>query len=149
MNTDEWEIIDTGVPDKELMETARSVAKGYEPLITASEFDDPLDPELLHLHVSTGIRSDSGRFDVTWTDALYYRYHYTEGDQFNYRYDLHPRHDLSDKHFHEPPDARHDDAVESCIEVETVRLVTLGVLQLWRDTVDSGDLSRLQQPNPP
>jgi hypothetical protein len=52
-------------------------------------------------------------------------------------------------HFHEPPHAAHNDAVSSCIEVQTVRLVTLGVLQLWRDTVDTGDLRLLQQPNLP
>lgn len=45
---DEWEIVDTGTSDRDLMETARTVAEGYEPLITASEFDDPLDPKKLH-----------------------------------------------------------------------------------------------------
>lgn len=46
------------------------------------------------------------------------------------------------------PDASHD-AVPSCIDVEVVPLVTLAVLQRWRDAVESGDLGRLQQPNPP
>lgn len=131
------------------MATTRTVAEEYEPLITASEFGNPLDPEELHLHVADGIRAESGRFDVTWTGKLQYRYHYTEGEAFNYRYDRHPRVDLPDNHFHEPPHARHDDAVPSCIEVRAVRLVTLAVLQLWRDTIESGSLSALQRPHPP
>ncbi|SFR97323.1 hypothetical protein SAMN05216559_1832 [Halomicrobium zhouii] len=73
---------------------------------------------------------------------------HTEGEAFNYRYDYHPRPDCPEKHFHEPPAADHD-AVLSCIEVEQVQLVTLAVLQCWRDAVESGDVSNLQQPNPP
>jgi len=76
-----------------------------------------------------------------------YLYHYTEDEGIDYRYDRHPRAHAPEKHFHEPPDASHD-IVRSCIEVEVVPLVTLAVLQLWRDTVDSGDLNQLQQPNP-
>lgn len=146
---DDWERVDTGVPDPDLMARVRTVAEDYEPLVVDSEFDDPLDPETVHLHLAEGINADSGRFDVTWTNAGFYRYHYTEGDDFNYRYDRHPRPDLPDKHFHEPPRAAHDDAVPSCIDVRTVRLVTMAVLQLWRDTIETGNLDRLQQPNPP
>jgi hypothetical protein len=97
--------------------------------------------------MGAGIRAETGRFDVTWTEKGYDRYHYTESGGFDYRYDRHPRSDVSEKHVHEPPDAGHD-AVSSCIEVEVVPLVTLAVLQLWRDAVESGDPSRLQQPDP-
>lgn len=146
---DDWEWVDTGTPDRSLMARARTVAEEYEPLVTDSEFDDPLDPGGVRLYVSDGIHADSGRFDVTWTDERYYRYHYTEGEEFNYRYDRHPRPDLPDSHFHEPPRAGHDDAVPSCLDVTTVRLVTLAVLQLWRDPVETGTTEPLQQPNPP
>ena len=37
----------------------------------------------------------------------------------------------------------------SCIEVTTVRLVTLAVLQLWRETVETGDLDAREGRNPP
>lgn len=147
--TDDWERVDTGAPDPDLMASVRTVAENYEPLVTASEFDDPLDPETVHLCLGDGIDADSSRFDVTWTNEGYYRYHYTEGDDFNYRYDRHPRVDLPDNHFHEPPRAAHDDTIPSCIEVRTVRLVTLAVLQLWRDTIETGNLDLLQQPDPP
>ncbi|MGN8213092.1 hypothetical protein [Halococcus salifodinae] len=146
---DDWERVDTGTPDPRMLSTARTIAEDSEPLVTTVTFDDPLDPETLHLHTDAGIRADTGRFDITWTTKHYYKYHYTEGPTFNYRYDRHPRIDLPDEHFHEPPAAGHDDAVPSCIDVETVRLVTLAVLQLWRDTVESGDVDQLQQPDPP
>lgn len=146
---DDWERVDVGVPDRHLMDRARTVATKYEPLIEEAAFDDPLDPREVRLHVSAGIESDSGRFDVTWTDRRYYSYHYTEDGGFDFRYDRHPRPDLPDAHFHQPPNANHDDAVPSCIEVTTVRLVTLAVLQLWRDALEAGDPDRLQQPNPP
>lgn len=147
--TDDWDRVDTGAPDVTLLARVRTVAENYDPLVTTTEFDNSLNPEAVHLYLDDGIADESGRFDVTWTDKGYYRYHYTEGDDFNYRYDCHPRVELPDAHFHEPPNAAHDDAVPSCIEVSTVRLVTLAVLQLWRDTVESGDLNQLQQPNPP
>ena len=146
---DDWERVDVGAPDPDLMASARTIAETYEPLVTEAAFDDPFDPDVVSLHLDGGIRSDTGRFDVTWTDRGYYRYHYTEGADFNYRYDRHPRLDLPDNHFHKPPRAAHDNAVPSCIEVRTVRLVTLAVLQLWRDTVETGDVASLQQPNPP
>lgn len=146
---DDWDRVDTGAPDPDLLARARTVAEEYEPLITTTEFDNPLNPETVHLYCEDGVTGETGRFDITWTDRGYYRYHYTEGEAFNYRYDRHPRADLPDEHFHEPPDAAHDDAVPSCIEVTTTRLVTLAVLQLWRDALETGDLDQLQQPNPP
>lgn len=146
---DDWDWVDTGAPAPDLLDRVRTVAVEYEPLVSDTTFDDPLDPTVVHLHLDDGFTTDAGRFDVTWTADGYYRYHYTEGEGFNYRYDRHPRSDLPDNHFHEPPDAAHDDAVRSCIEVTTVRLVTLAVLQLWRETVETGDLSQLQQSNPP
>lgn len=146
---DDWERVDTGAPAPDLLARVRTVAEDYEPLVTHATFDDPLDPAVVQLHLADGITTDAGRLDVTWTTEGYYRYHYTEGETFNFRYDCHPRSDLPDTHFHEPPRAAHDDAVPSCIEVSTVRLVTLAVLQLWRDTVETGDLNHLQQPDPP
>jgi hypothetical protein len=145
---DDWERVETGPPDLKRLQTARAIATEYEPLVSEATFGSALDPQTLQLSVDAGIRAETGRFDVTWTENGYYKYHYTEGEKFNYRYDRHPRSDVPEKHFHEPPDASHD-AVPSCIDVEVVPLVTLAVLQLWRDTIETGELDRLQQPNPP
>ncbi len=146
--TDDWERVETGSLDLQRLQTARTVATEYEPLLSAATFDSTTDPQTLQLSLDAGIRAETGRFDVTWTEMGYYRYHYTENGALDYRYDRHPRPDVPDNHFHEPPDASHD-AVPSCIDVEVVPLVTLAVLQLWRDAVENGDLDRLQQPNPP
>ena len=145
---EDWERVETGTPDLKRLRTARTVATEHEPLVGEATFDSTVDPQTLQLSMDAGIRAETGRFDVTWTENGYCKYHYTEGEEFNYRYDRHPRADVPEKHFHEPPDAGHD-AVPSCIEVEVVPLVTLAVLQLWRDAVDSGELYHLQQPNPP
>lgn len=136
---DDWERVETGPPDVKRLQTARTVAEEYEPLVAETAFDSTVDPQTLRLSLDAGIRADTGRFDVTWTDEGYYRYHYTEGEAFDFRYDRHPREDSPEKHFHEPPAAGHH-AVPSCIEVEVVPLVTLAVLQCWRDAVESGDL---------
>jgi hypothetical protein len=145
---DDWERVDVGAPYLRRLRTARTVAEEYEPLVSETTFDSVVDPQTLYLSMDAGIRAGTGRFDVTWTGKGYYRYHYTESEGFDYRYDHHPRADVPEKHFHEPPDASHD-AVPSCIEVEIVPLVTLAVLQLWRDTVESGDTGQLQQHDPP
>jgi len=145
---DDWERVETGSPDVKRLQTARIVAEGHEPLVSETTFDSPVDPQILRLSMEAGIRAETSRFDVAWTGRGYYKYHYTDGEGFNYRYDRHPRADVPEKHFHEPPDAGHD-AVPSCIEVEVVPLVTLAVLQLWRDAVESGDSDRLQGPDPP
>jgi hypothetical protein len=145
---DDWERVETGTPDLKRLRTARTVATEHEPLVGQATFDSAVDPQTLSLFMDAGIQAGTGRFDVTWTEHGYYKYHYTEGEEFNYRYDHHPRVDAPETHFHEPPDASHD-AVPSCIDVEVVPLVTLAVLQLWRDTVESGNIDHLQQPNPP
>lgn len=64
---DDWEWVDTGAPDTSLMESARTVAEAYEPLVIDSEFDNPINPAEVRLHVADGIRADSSRFDNTWT----------------------------------------------------------------------------------
>lgn len=145
---DDWERVETGRPDLKRLQTARTVATAHEPLVSETAFDSRGDPQVLQLTMDAGIRAETGRFDVTWTENGYYKYHYTEGEEFNYRYDRHTRDDAPEKHFHEPPAAGHE-PVQSCIEVEVVPLVTLAVLQLWRDAVEAGDIDRLQQPNPP
>lgn len=139
---------DTGDPDFEVLRRVRTRAETYEPMVADAEYDDSLNPETLSLHLSEGFTAEAGRFDVQWTTENCYSFHYTEPG-LDFRYDRHPhRHpDAPEKHFHPPPDA--DDAVASCVEVEAADLVTMAVLQLWRDALDADDLSLLQQPNPP
>ena len=99
---DDWERVETGSPDLQRLQTARTVARKYEPHVTEATFDSSLDPQTLHLSLDAGIRADTGRFDVTWTENGYYRYNYTEGEKFNYRYDCHPRMDVPEKRARSP-----------------------------------------------
>jgi hypothetical protein len=64
----------------------RTTAEDYEPLITDATLDEPLDSAILRLHLADGITTDTGRFDVTWTNDGYSRHHDTEGEAFYYRY---------------------------------------------------------------
>jgi len=70
--TDDWDRVDTGGPDSDLMVRVRTIAEDYEPLVTSTEFDDLLNPGAVHLYLGDGIEAESGRFDVTWTTKRYY-----------------------------------------------------------------------------
>ncbi|SFR97337.1 hypothetical protein SAMN05216559_1834 [Halomicrobium zhouii] len=68
---DDWERVDVGSPDRRLLDGVRRTAQRHEPLVTETRFDNKLNPETLHLHVDAGIQTETGRFDVTWTDSHY------------------------------------------------------------------------------
>ena len=119
-----------------------------EPLVNETEFDDPIAPTVLHVHLTTGFGS-SGRFDIRWSEYDYYSIHYTEPD-LDYRFDRHPNPHSPEKHFHRPPNVHSKAAVPSCIEVERPELVALAVVQRWRDALGKDDSSILNDvDNPP
>jgi hypothetical protein len=119
-----------------------------EPLVNETEFDDPIAPTVLHVHLTTGFGS-SGRFDIRWSEYDYYSIHYTEPD-LDWRFDRHPNPHSLEKHFHPPPNAPSKSAVRSCIEVERPELVALAVSQCWRDALETDDPSILNDAdNPP
>jgi hypothetical protein len=149
MNWDGNERIDIGEIDHSALTTIRTTAERVEPFIEHSEFDDPLHPTTLLLFTSEGIKTDSGRFDVGWTTKNYYRFHYTEGNAFNFRYDRHPHPNAPEKHYHCPPDCPDHVADPSCLDVEYIELVTIAVMQLWGDAVREEDPELLVQSNPP
>lgn len=57
--TDDWTRVDTGAPDAALLARVRTVAENYDPLVTATEFDNPLNPEAVHLYLDDGIATAS------------------------------------------------------------------------------------------
>ena len=121
-----------------------------EPLVETTAYDDVVAPTELQINLSDGLGdADSARVDIQWSELGMYSFHYVDSAGINRRFDRHPNTHSPKIHFHPPPDATHEDAVPSCIDVDTVPLVTLAVLQLWRDTLDTGDLGTLQQPDPP
>jgi len=86
---------------------------------------------------------------VRWSKTNSYNFHYTEGEDFDFRYDRHPNDHSPEKHFHAPGDTRSEEAVESCIDVEQDRLVALAVVQLWRESWENDDPSLLNRGSPP
>ncbi|XGI82721.1 hypothetical protein ACEU6E_05395 [Halorutilales archaeon Cl-col2-1] len=127
----------------------RDVFVNHEPLVEEAQLDE-FDPHELQVYFEDGFEKP-GRFDVRWSTRNYFNFHYTEPGEFDFRYDRHPNHHSPEKHFHPPSPQKGErrDPEESCIEVETDRLVALAVIQLWRQAWEADDFSLLNQGNPP
>lgn len=153
MGGKDWERVPMGARSQRKLERAREMALRNEPLIEDSDIGFGGSDQIeLNLYLTEGIENGLGKFTAVWWDEGWYSFHYSEGDDFNYRYDFHPRptSPVDEKHFHEPPKAEHrDDNPTSCITHERVELVVLAALQMWRDAWEQGDLTLLQQPNQP
>ncbi|THE66821.1 hypothetical protein D8Y22_01495 [Salinadaptatus halalkaliphilus] len=133
----------------------RATFERLEPMATG-ELDDPVDPTELTLQLADGIGSaSSARLDVSWTTVDDYNVHYTDSQDRNCRWDVHP-HDFprpaTDHHFHPPPRASNtpDDVAPSCIAVSEVVLVARAVHACWRLAYDDGELEAINAvENPP
>lgn len=114
-----------------------------EPLATG-ELDDVVDPSLLQIRFDDGIGVAShARLDVRWTVRDDYNIHYTDSENRNLRWDVHP-HDFprptDERHFHPPPEASSalQSVEESCIEISEVTLVARATHALWRHAYENG-----------
>lgn len=142
---------DVGAPDAAEMQTIRDLFLREEPLVESASFDTVLSPRELHVTFVDGIGDATWcRLDITWYASGAYRFHYVDEAGVNWRFDRHPNDHSPEKHFHEPPAADSETAVQSCIAVEEPRLVARAVLKLWRrayetDTVADVNTAR----NPP
>jgi hypothetical protein len=141
---------DTGPIDYDALVTIRDLVLDIEPLVSHHSLGGRLDPRPeLSITVDAGFGSSpSGRFDIVWTEANCYHFHYTEPDGIEFRFDRHPEPTVAPKHFHEPPDAV--SRVPSCIDVEPPELVTRAVVKCWRTALSQDDPSTLNaHSNPP
>lgn len=146
-----------GPVDRAALITIRDIINDEEPLATAS-LDDFLNPTTLEVTLDDGLRdADAARFDVQWTTADDYKFHYTDSKDINLRWGKHP-HDgdyvqvSGLEHYHPPPDGSSDptEVEDSCIEQSPETLVTRGVLKLWRVAYHTSSLSSLNAgSNPP
>jgi len=126
----------------------RDVFERLEPLATG-EVNDPIDPTTVTISLADGIGSaGSARLDVRWATNGDYNVHYTDSEDRNLRWDLHP-HDFprptDDSHFHPPPNAAStaDDVEPSCLEVTEVKLVARAVHTSWRLAYDRGSVDEI------
>lgn len=107
-----------------------------EPLATDASFDDPANPTELLVEFSVGYDAP-GRLEITWWQRGGYRYHYTEPDGIDFRFDNHPKETAPDAHFHPPPDA--GTARPSILaDAHRPQVVTRAVLDRWRAAVVDG-----------
>lgn len=116
-----------------ILQQIRDLFLEEEPLVESTTFDDLVNPTELIVEFSTGVDSP-GRMEITWWKRGAYRYHYTEPDGVDFRFDYHPKDGAPNAHFHPPPDAG---KAESSFHagVTQPQIVTRAVITRWRQTV--------------
>lgn len=140
-----------GAIDAGALREIRDLFVEMEPLVEAAALDDSLDPRTLSVELADGVGdASSARFDVRWSLAGNYVFHYTDDRGRNFRFDRHQKPDAPVQHFHPPPDAPSRPVEPSCIAVTELGLVTRAVLKRWRDAYEQGDLDGVNDgANPP
>lgn len=114
----------------------RDQLSSEEPLVESAAFDDPVNPTELVVEFAAGLDSP-GRLEITWWATGAYRFHYTEPDGVDFRFDRHPKESAPDAHFHPPPDA-------GCAEpsfladVTRPQIATRAVVARWRRAIVEG-----------
>ena len=112
-----------------------SLLVNEEPLVESTTFDDPVNPTELVVEFSTGLDSP-GRMEITWWKRGGYRYHYTEPDGVDFRFDKHPKADAPNAHFHPPPDA--GQATQSVLTDISQPQIIRAVISRWRRALIEG-----------
>lgn len=126
-----------GPVDFAMLQQIRELIEREEPLIESTTFDDPINPTELVVTFTEGVECP-GRFEITWWQRGGYRFHYTEPDGVDFRFDRHPKADAPDAHFHPPPDA--GPATDSVLAgADQPQVVTRAVLSQWRAAVIEGE----------
>lgn len=131
-----------GPVDYPILQQIRDLLMEEEPLVESTTFDDPVNPTELIVEFSAGLDSP-GRMEITWWKHGAYRYHYTEPDGVDFRFDYHPKNGAPDAHFHSPPNA--GQAEPSFLAgVTQPQIVTRAVITRWRQAVvENSGLSSL------
>jgi hypothetical protein len=131
-----------GPVEYSVLRQLRELFLSDEPLVDTATLDDPANPTELVVEFTTGLESP-GRFEITWWASGAYRFHYTEQDGLDFRFDRHPKADAPTAHFHPPPNAGRVE-LSFLTGVTQPQVVTRAVLARWRDAiVGDGDLGGL------
>lgn len=122
-----------GPIDYPALRQIRDLIGSEEPLADSVMFDDAANPTELIVTFTAG--SDRpGRLEITWWQRGGYRFHYTESNGVDLRFDRHPKSGAPDTHFHPPPDA--GPATASVLAgANRPQVVTRAVLARWREAV--------------
>ena len=125
-----------GPVDYPILQQVRDLLLNEEPLVESAAFDDPVNPTELIVEFSAGLDAP-GRMEITWWKRGAYRYHYTEPDDVDFRFDNHPKDGVPNAHFHPPPDA--GQAEPSFLAgVTQPQVVTRAVITRWRRAIIEG-----------
>ena len=127
-----------------VLQQIRDLLVTEEPLVVVAEFDTPVSPSELLVEFETGLET-AGRFEITWWEAGAYRFHYTEPDGVDFRFDRHPKDGAPQAHFHPPPDAG---AAEPSLLASTSQpqVITRVIVSQWRSAIiEQGDLTLLNE----
>jgi hypothetical protein len=120
-----------------ILQQIRDLLVNEEPLVETTAFDTPVNPTELIVAFSAGLDA-LGRMEITWWRHDAYRYHYTEPDGVDFRFDKHPKEGAPDAHFHPPPDA--GDAEPSFLMgVSQPQVGTRAVIARWRQAIIEGE----------
>jgi hypothetical protein len=134
----------TGPVHLPVLKQIRDLVVNEEPVVDTTTFDDPVNPTELIVNFSLGIDTP-GRFEITWWTRGAYRFHYTEPDGIDFRFDNHSKAGAPDVHFHPPPDA--GTARPSFLgDVSQPQIVTRAILRRWRRAIiEDQDLNSLNR----
>ena len=126
-----------GPVDYVFLQQIRELLVTEEPLVESAAVDDPVNPTELVVAFSSGLDAP-GRMEITWWTTGAYRYHYTEPDGIDFRFDKHPKQNAPYAHFHPPPDA--GVAEPSFLSGETqLQVITRAVITRWRKAAIEGE----------
>lgn len=122
-----------GPVDYPVLQQIRDLLLEEEPLVESTTVDDPVNPTELIVEFSARLNAP-GRMEITWWKRGAYRYHYTESDGVDFRFDNHPKDGAPNAHFHPPPDA--GQAKPSFLAgVTQPQIVTRAVITRWRQAI--------------
>jgi len=127
-----------------VLQQIRDIFLAEEPLVETTQFDTPVSPSELVIEFQSGLDA-AGRFEITWWEEGAYRFHYTEPDGLDFRFDRHPKEAAPETHFHPPPDAG---PAEPSILAGTTQpqIVTRVIITQWRNAIlERGDPTLLNE----
>lgn len=125
-----------GPVDYPVLQQTRDLLLSEEPLVESTAFDDPVNPTELVVELSEGLES-AGRLEITWWKRGAYRYHYTEPDGVDLRFDNHPKEGAPNAHFHPPPNAGQAE-LSFLGGISQPQIVTRTVITRWRRAIIDG-----------
>lgn len=127
-----------------VLQQIREIFLAEEPLVETTRFDTPISPTELIVEFETGLNA-AGRFEITWWEQDAYRFHYTETDGVDFRFDNHPKDSAPEAHFHPPPNA--GVAEPSILDgITQPQIVTRVIHSQWRKAViEQNDLTSINK----